>query len=121
MSDVSWVSDCPLTLPPGQLQSLVQGGIAAHRRRHEKAIALAQDALDIVGIHMRVADDNIMLLAGAYDPRHPFQHFGVLVLARIPGTFRRMSGSASIPRMSSIIRMTKISPLGLSGQTSARS
>jgi len=39
----------------------------------------------------------------------------------MPGTSLRISGRFSIPRMSSIMMIARISPLGLSGHTSARS
>ena len=35
--------------PSGELEPLVQGGVTAHRRRHQKTVAFAQDALDVAG------------------------------------------------------------------------
>ena len=37
----------------------------------------------IVGIDVRVADDDVMPLTGIDDPRHPFEHLGMLVLPRV--------------------------------------
>src|SRR6266705_2388219 len=39
-------------------------------------------------------------------------------IAPMPGTFCRMAGSASMPCVSSIMRITNSSPLALSGHTS---
>src|SRR5262245_25863549 len=69
--------------PSGELEPFVQRGVTAHRRGHQKAIALAEDALDIVGIDVGVADDHVVLLAGVDHPRHPLEHLGMLVLPGI--------------------------------------
>src|SRR5262249_1243618 len=69
--------------PSGELEPLVQRRVTAHRRGHQKAIALAEDALDVVGIDVGVADDHVVPLAGVDHPRHPFEHLGMLVLAGI--------------------------------------
>ena len=47
----------------GELQAFVEGGVTANRRGHQEAVAFAEDALDIVGIDVRVSDDDIVLLA----------------------------------------------------------
>ena len=44
-----------------------------------------------------------------------------ITMAPMPGTLVRIASRFSMPLMSSICSMTRISPLGLSGQTSARS
>src|SRR5262245_66148221 len=74
----------PHLRPSGELEPLVQGGVAAYRRGHQKAIALAPDALDVVGIDVGMADDHVVLLAGVHHPRHPLEHLGMLVLPGIP-------------------------------------
>src|SRR5262245_22920518 len=66
-----------------QLQAFVEGGVAAHRRGHQEAVALAEDALHVVGVDVRMADHYVVLLAGVDHPRHPFEHLGMLVLAGI--------------------------------------
>ncbi len=65
-----------------ELQALVECRVAAHWSGHQEAIALAEDALDIVGIDVGMADDDVVLLAGIDHPLHPFEHLGMLVLAR---------------------------------------
>ena len=92
----------------------------------------------LLAVDVRVADHDVVPLAGVDHPRHPFEHLGVLVLAGIAELLGEIAladedGADAghllqdvgqgfwMPTVSSIIRITKISPLGLSGQTSARS
>src|SRR6266540_3529950 len=81
----SWrrVSPTARLRPPGELQSLVEGGVAAHRRRHQEAVAFAENALDIVCVDVRMPDRHVVRLAGIDHARHPFEHLGMLVLARV--------------------------------------
>src|SRR5436190_20746443 len=51
---------------------LLQVIIALHRRHHQEAVALRHDALAIAGLDMRVANDDVVLLAGVDDALHPF-------------------------------------------------
>src|SRR5262249_7824421 len=61
---------------------LVEMIIAAHRRTHQEAVALLDDAFAIAGFDMRMADDDVVLPAGLDHPRHLLQQLGVLILAR---------------------------------------
>src|SRR6266487_28924 len=61
----------------------LQGGVTAHRRGHQEAVALGEDALHVVDINVRVADDNVVPLTGLDDPRHPLEHLGMLILPRV--------------------------------------
>src|SRR6185503_520595 len=61
---------------------LVEMAVAARRRAHQEAIALLQDALAVAGLDMRMADDDIVFLAGLDHARHLLEQFGMLVLAR---------------------------------------
>src|SRR4051794_2063401 len=56
--------------------------IAARRRAHQEAVAFGEDALAVAGLDMRMADDNVMLLAGVNHALHLREQFRVLVLAR---------------------------------------
>src|ERR1700751_2711823 len=80
-----------LLRPSGQLARLVQIAVTARRRAHQEAIALLDDALDIVRLHMRMADDDIGLLAGIDDLRHRLEHGLVLVLPRIAELLRKIA------------------------------
>src|SRR5687767_1578521 len=66
----------------GSRARLVEMAEAAYRGAHQEAIAFLDDALAIAGLDMRMADDDVMLLAGVHDARHPFQHGRMLVLPR---------------------------------------
>src|SRR6476469_10343285 len=77
----------PSRCRPGLLQMIV----ALHWRHHQEAVAFRDDALAIAGFHVRVADDDIVLLAGVDDALHPFQHDFVLVLARIAEFLRKIA------------------------------
>src|SRR6266540_953480 len=69
--------------PPCEFEPFIQGGVTAHRRGHQEAVALGEDALHVVDINVRVADDNVVPLTGLDDPRHPLEHLGMLVLPRV--------------------------------------
>src|ERR1700749_2051040 len=56
--------------------------VALGRRHHQEAVALLDDALDVAGLHVRMADDHVVLLAGLDHAGHPLQQFGMLVLPR---------------------------------------
>src|SRR5580698_808835 len=82
----------PLRPPPGDrgeaLASsglLLRGGEVAEalgRRHHQEAIAFADDTLDVAALHMRMADHDIVLLAGVDHALHPLQQLRMLILAR---------------------------------------
>src|SRR5260370_28715130 len=75
------LDELPL-LPSRQLPPLVERREAAHRRRHQERVALVEDALHVGGVHMRVADRDIVLPAGLDDVGHGIEHLRMLVLAR---------------------------------------
>src|SRR5262249_15859311 len=75
------LGDLPL-LPPRHLPSLIQRREAAHWRRHQERIALAEDALDVGGVDVGMADGNFVLPAGLDDVGHGVEHLRMLVLAR---------------------------------------
>src|SRR5580704_10929847 len=77
--------------PPRRLLRRGQMAKTLHRRAHQEAVAFLDDALDIALLDVRVADDDIMLLAGVDDALHPFQHHLVLVLARIAELLRQVA------------------------------
>jgi hypothetical protein len=56
--------------------------VAWHRRHHQEAIAFLDDALDIAALDMRVADHDVVLLAGVDHALHPLQQLRMLVLPR---------------------------------------
>src|SRR5262249_40879736 len=60
--------------PSGQLQTLLERRVAAHRRRHQETITFSENALDVVGVDVRMADRHVVLLAGLHHPRHPLEH-----------------------------------------------
>src|SRR5436853_3951160 len=77
------VSECVRGRPSGasrELEALVERGVAAHRRRHEKTVALVENPLDVRRVDVGMADRHVVLLAGLHHPRHPFQHGRMLVL-----------------------------------------
>src|SRR5215471_21313559 len=79
-----WRSELIASLPPsGQLARFVEAAVTAHRRAHQEAVAFLDDPLDIIRLHVRVADDDIGLLASIDDLRHRLEHHLVLVLPRI--------------------------------------
>jgi hypothetical protein len=67
----------------GELAAFVERGVTAGRRRHQEAIALAEDALDVVGIDMGMAYGNIVLLAGPDYLSHRLEHRSMIVLTRM--------------------------------------
>src|ERR1700757_1802470 len=76
---------------PRMLPCCFEMAVALYRRAHQEAIAFADDALDIALLDMRMADDDIMLLAGVDHALHPFEHDLVLVLARIAELLRQIA------------------------------
>src|SRR5262249_29467840 len=46
--------------PAGEFESFVQGGIAAHRRGHQEAVAFGKDAFHIAGVDVRVTDNDVV-------------------------------------------------------------
>ena len=104
--------------------------VRTHRCAHQEAVTLLDDALAVAGLDVRMADKDVCALQ-VDDAGHPLEHFGCsycrgkpsswerspspIRMAPMPGTFFRMSGRASMPLVSSIIRMTKISPLRIVG------
>src|SRR5262249_34964502 len=85
---------CVLALrlwPPGELEPLLQRGGTAYRRGHQEAVALGQDALHIIGIHVWVTNNDVVPLAGLDHPRHPFEHLGMLVLPWIAELLREIA------------------------------
>src|SRR5258708_37368446 len=75
------LDELPL-LPSRQLPPLVERREAAHRRRHQERVALVEDALHVGGVHMRVADRDIVLPAGLDHVGHGIEHLRMLLLAR---------------------------------------
>src|SRR3984885_7644153 len=69
--------------PPRMLPGRLKVPVALHRRAHQEAIAFADHALGIALLDMRMADHDIVLLAGVDHALHPYKHDLVLVLARI--------------------------------------
>src|SRR3990172_11947846 len=66
----------------GEVGAVVEAGVGARRRRHQEPVALRQDALDVVGVDVRVADGDVVRLAGRDDLRHLLAQCWVVVLAR---------------------------------------
>src|SRR5947207_16011589 len=65
---------------------LLRGGevpIALHRRAHQETVAFLDDALAVAGLDVRMADHDIVFLAGVDHALHPFEHNLVLVLPRV--------------------------------------
>src|SRR5262249_39799819 len=62
--------------------ALVERREAARRRSHQEGVALAEDALDVGRVDVRMADRDLVLLAGVDDVLHGVEHLRVLVLAR---------------------------------------
>ena len=81
----------PLSVRTVSLPRRFVVAVALHRRAHQEAIAFLDDALDIVLLDMRMADDDIVLLAGVDHALHPFQHDLVLVLPRIAELLRQVA------------------------------
>src|SRR5215831_15528987 len=69
-------------LPSREMPPLIERREAAHRRRHQERVALAENALHIGGIHVRMADRSFILPAGLNDVSHRVEHLRVFVLAR---------------------------------------
>src|SRR5260370_31269808 len=69
--------------PAGELEAFVESRVAARRRRHQEAVAFADDAFHVVAVHVGVAHHDVVLLAGRDHARHPFEHHRMLVLPRI--------------------------------------
>src|SRR5436309_3515600 len=67
----------------GELEAFVERRIAAHRRSHQETVAFAEHALHVAGVDVRMADHDIVLLAGVDHPLHPFEHLRVLILPGI--------------------------------------
>src|SRR5215467_11529855 len=65
-----------------QRAALVERREAAARRGHQEGVALAEDALDVGRVDVRVADRDLALLAGVDDVLHRVEHLRMLVLAR---------------------------------------
>src|SRR2546430_13303201 len=57
--------------PPCEFEPFIQGGVTAHRRGHQEAVALGEDALHVADINVRGADDDVVPLTGLDAPRHP--------------------------------------------------
>src|SRR5271169_5264911 len=59
--------------PSGMFPRRFQVAETLHRRAHEEAVAFLDDALGIALLDVRVANDDIVLLAGVDDAFHPFE------------------------------------------------
>src|SRR5207237_8029496 len=57
--------------------------VALHRRAHQETVAFLDDALAVAGLDMRMADHDVVLLAGVDHALYPFEHNLVLVLPRV--------------------------------------
>src|SRR5579885_2019478 len=77
--------------PARELQSLLERGVASDRRRHQEAVALVDDPLDVARVDMRMADRHVGLLAGAHDLGHRLEHHGMLILPRIAELLREVA------------------------------
>ena len=62
-----------ILLPADERAYFVELGEAARRRAHQEPVAFTDDALHVVVLDMRVADDDAMLFARRHDVRHERQ------------------------------------------------
>src|SRR5581483_479273 len=67
---------------PNSFLSRGEMAVTLRRRHHQEAVALLDDALDVAGLDVRVADHDVVLLAGVDDAPHPLAQLGMVVLAR---------------------------------------
>src|SRR3984885_13761055 len=65
--------------------------VALHRRTHQETVTLLDDAFGVALLDMRMADHDIVLLAGVDDALHPFQHGFVFVLPGIAEFLRQVA------------------------------
>src|SRR4051794_34961197 len=75
----------------GGAEGGVEAAVAACRRRHQEAVALLDEAADVAGVDVRMAADDVVLLADAQDVAHGLGDDGVLVLARVAEVLRQVA------------------------------
>src|ERR1700694_1620325 len=73
----------PGRLPSGELSALLQHRERARRARHQEAVALGDQALDVLGVGVGVAAGDVVVLADLEDAVDGLGHDWVLVLAGV--------------------------------------
>src|SRR2546429_6174462 len=69
--------------PAGELAPLLEHPERSRRARHQEAIAARDQALDVLGVRMRVAAWHVVVLADLENAVDGLGYHGVLVLARV--------------------------------------